>query len=101
MRERNWPSWSTGTWESLVEIALSRNGFRTTVARCLALSRVVLTSLKSKSACAPRNGGATTNMNTSTSTPLDSGMLLRFQDPVMLALHGITSLAQTCWQWRT
>ena len=26
-------------------------------------------------------------MNTSTSTPLDSGMLLRLQDPVMLARH--------------
>jgi hypothetical protein len=26
-------------------------------------------------------------MNTSTSTPLDSGMLLPFQDPVMLARH--------------
>ena len=33
-------------------------------------------------------------MITSTSTPLDSGMLLRVQDPVMLARHGLTSLAQ-------
>jgi hypothetical protein len=60
-----------------------------------------MTPSKSKLACAPRNGGATTNMNTSTSTPLDSGMLLRFRDPVMLARHGLTSLAQTCWQWKT